>query len=151
MITVKKATFDEAVYIATHLRAIDIKELKAAYGNEPWDAVIKSFDISDWCRVGFIDELPCVLFGIAPSEEEGYGVPWMVATEEIKTINKSIVISNSIKAVRKMEEKYRVLFNYVHPENDVSIRWLKWLGFTVTNLSNEKGLLYFYKGDSQCV
>ena len=153
MIEIRYATDKDINFIATNLRAIDTKELKASYLDGcPYEAVIESAALSDWCKVALVDGFPCVLYGVTPSLEEGAAMPWLVATDDIAKISKRFILANCVRDVAEMGSSYALLFNFVHPENHISINWLKWIGFHVTNTVNENGFIYFYKkGNSLCV
>lgn len=153
MIEIRYATDEDIEFIASNLRVIDTKELKASYlAGCPHEAVIESAALSDWCKVALVDEFPCVLYGVTPSLEKGAAMPWLVATDDIAKIPKRFILANCVSDISEMDSKYALLFNFVHPENHISINWLKWIGFNVTNTTNENGFLYFYKeGNSLCV
>ena len=92
-------------------------------------------------KIGYYNNEPCVLFGVAKSEYGG--IVWMVATEKINEVSKTNVARYSECAVKEIENRFSFLYNYVHKDNAVSINWLSWLGFTVCGEQNE--FLYFYK------
>lgn len=129
-IQVKEATREEVSYIAEHLRAADHAELIAAGYDDPAEAVRQSYDYTDWIRVAIVDGLPAVVWGVSHTDRHGIGSPWMLATDAILEI-RSEFLAGCAAEVERMCAGYRYLFNQVHKDNAVSIRWLKRLGFVV--------------------
>jgi hypothetical protein len=118
-------------YVANNLRAADELELSISRPDVlPAVTVMESFTGSDWCRVVVIDDLPAIVFGLYPSEMEGAGELWMVATDDIVKA-KYQFIKRSKAFVNRMLNDYPYLYNMVHSDNQLSIQWLKYLGFTI--------------------
>ena len=74
------------------------------------------------------DEIAAVAGLLISREDERVGVPWLLATDAAEKVPMSFTrrakdVLNEMHAVRDK------LANYVDVENEVSIRWLKWLGF----------------------
>jgi hypothetical protein len=129
-LTVHTATRLDVDRIAMDLRAADALELRLAGFPDPEQAVRDSFDASRWCKVARADGEPVVLFGIGPGVEPHQGVPWMLATDGIGAIGREFVLQ-SVHELRSMLCDYQLLHNCVHAGNEISIRWLRWLGFNV--------------------
>jgi hypothetical protein len=115
--------------ILPHLRREDINEMRAFSDLDP--AVGLAFSIAN-SRPGYavlIDGEPAALFGAAP-KAGGIGVPWLVGTDEIK--KRPVVFYRVSKSVvEEMRQTYSFLENWVDERNLLSVRWLKWAGFTV--------------------
>lgn len=58
----------------------------------------------------------------------GLGIPWLLGTDDAVR-NKRVFINHSKQALEEMKSICPNLFNFVHEDNTVNIRWLKWLGF----------------------
>jgi len=83
--------------------------------------------------VALIDGTPVAVFGLViPDVLTGHGHPWMLGTVDIDK-NKKLLLVNSRRVVRKMLEICPHLSNQVYTKNHQSIRWLRWLGFTIDN------------------
>ncbi len=111
-------------------RQMDMLEMREAVRMPPQEQVHLSWVNSEKMRwtVWYGDQVACVL-GCA-GEKGKFGVPWLLGTDLSKKVKKAFL--NEIKdCLRIMLKEYRFLINYVHPQNKQSIRWLKWLGFTV--------------------
>jgi hypothetical protein len=54
-------------------------------------------------------------------------------------------IRQSRRYVALMQERFPRLENYVHAGNSLSLRWLKWCGFTIDKEAAQLGGENFYK------
>ena len=119
----------EHAAIAPYLRQQDIDEIHAAC-DWPVDAAIAySIAHSEKGFTALIDEVPCAIFGV------NNGIIWLVATDEIAR-HPVAFFRHSRKIFNKLKEGYTLLENYVHVSNTLSIRWLRWLGFTIETPRN---------------
>lgn len=146
-IQVRPATREDVAYIADHLRAADHAELIAAGYEDPAQAVRDAFDHTDWLHVAVVDGFPAVIWGVSKTDEEGIGSPWMLATDAILAIRAEF-LAGCRGEVDRMRAGYRLLFNQVHKDNDVSIRWLSRLGFKIDPTPTGPGnqFLNFWQG-----
>ena len=146
-IKIVKATREHAFLIGSNLRQADIDELKQFDDTNPLKAVIDSFEGSQICKVVLIDDVPSIILGVGEAEFQGcdYGIPWMLATDRIEKIKRAFV-KGSAKELQAFEALHPKLFNYVHCENALAIRWLEWLGFNVdkSRMHGNFGNLYFF-------
>lgn len=82
-------------------------------------------------RIGKVNGSPVAVIGVSPNSIiTGGGTIWMLGTDGLKDA-KLAVLRHSRAWTQSMLQKYGELSNYVDARNEVSIRWLKWLGFTV--------------------
>ena len=110
--------------ITPYLRKADIDEIYAMTGLPPEVAV--AFSIANTER-GFAVELDnkvVAIFGVSQ------GIIWLVGTDEI-TKHPVIFYRLSKKIFTLLKKGYTYLENYVDTRNKLSLKWLKWLGFTV--------------------
>lgn len=128
---IRPAVPEDVEILAPNLRKADIREIYAAFGLVPKEALITSLELSTHAWAGEIDgELIC-LFGVGPTSMlTGDGSPWMVGTDKIE--KHAILFLRFCKpVVEDMQNTYSVLTNWVDARNKNTIRWLKWLGFTI--------------------
>lgn len=140
-IVIRKAGIEDALFIAEHMRDADKREIQASHGHEPMEAMLICLEQKE-CLAALIGGNPAILFGCSDGGE--YGVPWLLATDQINKIGiRFLMISPSY--VKRWIDRYKLLVNYVHADNTVSIRWLKWLGFTMneTVLVNNERFIRF--------
>lgn len=120
-------------FLAAHLRAQDRAELHAAgWGDDCRRALECSVAKSRWTLVALVDGVPAAIFGcaehgalLAPS-----GVPWMLGTDAVARHGR-VLQREARRYIAAMLQEYPRLFNAVHAENTVSIRWLRRLGFVL--------------------
>lgn len=126
----RPSTEADARFIGAHLRAEDLKEVQLISDLAPPELLEQSRTASVWSRVADAEGVPAMIFGIAPSPIDGWGVPWLLATDQFDAINRRLVRRCHIQ-VKEMHTLFPCLHNIVHHGNQVSINWLRWLGFSI--------------------
>lgn len=131
--TVQKAKLADAWHIAMNLRDEDLEEIKATSADTALRAITRSYFVSTHCWSVYVDGVPCAIFGVAPiSILGGVGSPWMMATADILKVRRQFV-RECRTHVKEMQKLYPRLVNFVDTRNNVSIRWLRWLGFDIND------------------
>lgn len=116
--------------IATNMRSADVKEIWVSHRSLPAKA-LRSGLRSERCWTALINGEPAVMFGVCDkSILTRTGIPWLLATDELMSIKKQF-LTYSKEYIQKSMKGYNVLENHVHVDNKLSIRWLKWIGFTL--------------------
>lgn len=129
MLTVRRATPEDAVDMASRLREADLKEILAVGRSSPEESLLVGLESPDPCYVAVDeDDRPQIIFGTVPSHEHFLGYVWMMATDAIKD-NWVQVLRETKPWVDRIRGHYHVLANAVHADNHVHIRWLRWAGF----------------------
>lgn len=129
MIVLRSAVEDDISEIVSDIRLADVIEM-SALGTTPEKAMIDSLKRSDWALTACVNGVPVCMFGVAPrSVLLGEGVPWMLAANGLERIQRQF-LKTSRPAIDAMLKSYPRLMNFVHAENRVTIRWLRWLGFS---------------------
>jgi len=141
---IRAATKFDAKNMAFRLRQEDAREIRSATGKAPYeilpDCVVpeKTFVL----HVSFSKDYPgslLALFGVCPfPDKERVGIPWMVATP-LLVRHQIYILRNSKKWIDTLAADYDLLINCVDARNEVHIKWLKWCGFTFTQLHAEWG------------
>jgi hypothetical protein len=142
-ILIREATVQDIFYIGDNMREDDIYEIWAAHKTTPRYAAMGCY-LQKECLCVLVDDIPVILFGCA--DNDSFGVPWMLATDDIKKIGIQFILGSQ-EYVNRWFEQYKLLTNYVHAHNKVSIRWLKWLKFNFleTVLVNGEEFIRFEK------
>lgn len=116
------------------IRELDIKELQGVFAGPPLAALLGSIAMSgDRCRKVIDVDTGEVLavYGVAKSDiDAGVGHPWLLLSEN----GQSYVLRfwrKTKKELTAMAEGYKYLINIVSVDSHDSIRFIKWLGFTV--------------------
>ena len=117
-------------HVATNMRQADVDEVKA-FGREPLESLTTGVRLSDLSMCLEIDgDICCILGLVKVSMVNSIGVPWMLGTHAIMDHKREFMKQSQIVLQHVLAESNE-LYNYVHDQNRVSIRWLKWLGFTI--------------------
>lgn len=124
-------TTEMVEFIAKNMRKADADEVWASHRHTPIEALMDGWRVSDRSVVVTVGDEPCVMMGLVIRDIlTGTGVPWLLGTEgAIK--HKRHFIDLVPPVIDEMLSICPRLFNYVHADNKVSIRWLKHIGFTI--------------------
>lgn len=125
-------TPEDLAHLAANLRDQDRAELEAAGWDDYRTALEESVRFSKWTQVAVVDgEVACV-FGCAEygSMLAPDGVPWFLGTELV-TRHRRVLQRWAPRYIGAMLQDYPRLFNAVHADNTVAVRWLRRLGFTL--------------------
>lgn len=135
-IQIIEGSLAHVMQVAHNLRDIDRLELEItgeATGRGPVAAVLHGWSISTYKRVFMADGEPIVVYGVAPSPfGDGDGCPWMVATDSITLVPRAF-LKASRSEIERMRMGWRDLRNATHKDNTVSLQWLRWLGFRISD------------------
>lgn len=122
------------------MRRADLDEVKATSNSDPVTALHRCVKSSDLCATVEANGVPIAVLGLSVLNIlTGIGSPWLLSTEQALN-HKREFLRLSPPVVREMLQLCPTLYNYVHCDNKVSIRWLKWLGFTFSNKPIEYGV-----------
>lgn len=132
-VDIRPATLRDALTLV--LRRADREEVEALSGRNPREVLVESVERSSEAWAGWADGKLVCLFGVVPVSLAGVtGIPWLLGSDDVCGYSKAFLRRNRAY-VRTMLDKFPVLRNVVDARNDVSIRWLKWLGFTFKGAS----------------
>lgn len=149
-VEIREARAEDIAPLAERMRPADRDEVWAAHGHTPEQALQVSLDASTMAWTGLVDGEPVCMFGVGPiSILGGRGAPWLLGTDKIERWPRTF-LRRCRRCVKAMLTVYPTLENFVDDRNEVSKRWLRWLGFemgqTVT-LPNGTGFRYFRMED----
>ena len=126
---VYEPSVDHILDVAENLREADVLEVSLSHNINGREAVIESWAYSDIVRgMATDDGVPCGLCGVV-----GQRI-WMLGTERLTENRKArwqLCVEGRKWVDSCLEELKAPLFNQVYSKNTESIRWLKYLGFTV--------------------
>lgn len=140
--------------IAAGMREADIREVWASDRWRPKEALEKSLLYSAQAWTCLIEDAPAFMWGVSRkgSVFSETGVPWLLGTDAIYRVSREF-LKQSRSYIEKMHEHCPYLENHVHAGNKLSIRWLKWCGFTIESVPvfiNQEAFFRFWR-KSQCV
>lgn len=131
MVEYLKPTDEMVRKIASDMRQSDLEEVWASHRWTPLQAMLKSVEVSDYSTAIVIDGELCGIFGLrVDSYLSGRGLPWMLTSNNMINYKRDFILKTR-PVIDQMMEVVPYLENYVHAKNKLSIRWLKWVGFTV--------------------
>lgn len=117
--------------LAPFVRECDRRELWTGWRHEPAAALRYGLERSTHAWTGFIDFEPVCMFGVVPgSLLGGSGTPWLIGTDAM-VLHQMAFLRRCRPQLVRMQRTYQHLVNYVAADNEASVRWLRWLGFTV--------------------
>lgn len=119
--------------VAENMRQDDIEEVWASHRSLPFDALMTSWKLSNLSSIVEINGELCAMFGVRKMDVlSGRGVPWMLSTNHLVVpANAREFLKGTKSIVAEMLDACPLLQNYVYTKNRLSIRWLKWIGFTI--------------------
>lgn len=132
MIKFRTPSEADMLFLADNLRKIDVRELWLSSRDRPITAIRMGSKISEivLAVVNTKTDKPFAIFGVSSSGISVNGRIWMLATPEIKKYVR-FILEHSKKIVEEIAQNYEVVYNFVHVDNKIALRWLKWCGFTI--------------------
>ena len=126
----------DAKSLAPRLRPADVEEIRVITGASPLQVLLNPFGKPPgMAKVYTIQEEDRVsgMFGVSYSSTLPNGVrigcPWFLCTNGLIQRNFRRLIRVTDQWLEEIGRGYDVLENYVHDENEVHIRWLKYKKF----------------------
>lgn len=121
------------------MRQADRDEVYAASGRSPSDALIFSLRKSSHAWTAVIDGVPEVMFGVGDINIlAGIGAPWLLGTDAVER-HYVAFLRRSVGFRDQLLRRYPTMRNFVDVRNRASIRWLRWLGFTLSDPVEYRG------------
>jgi hypothetical protein len=142
--------------LAPRLCAKDAYEVLSSDGLSPLDALLMSLERSYECNTILRNGEPMGMFGVAYGGDTISGIPWMLTDGDFQGFRKRF-LKEGRQWIGGLKKRHQILFNYVHQENEDSIKWLKWLGFKFMRAIPKYGFgksdtfYEFYLVSDQCV
>lgn len=126
-------------YISENLRTADADEIAATTREDPFWALFESWEGStaSWLILD-LSGLPLGVFGVAPHVVSGLGVAWLIGTPGIEQAALSVGRQTQ-RFVEEMNALYPILWANVDARNELSMRWLEWAGFQVSDANPSFG------------
>lgn len=129
--------------IAKRMREADRIEVHAASGKTPGQALAFSLRKSSIAMTWIIDGRPELMFGVGDLNIlAGVGAPWLLGTDAVLS-HQMEFLRSSVEWRNKLFERYSTLKNFVDVRNEVSVRWLKWLGFSLSDPIEYRGHWFY--------
>jgi hypothetical protein len=121
----------DALELGPRLTPEDRREVEAMSNLDPRMALMEGLVWSAETWTARIDGEVACMWGVRQADVLGWtGVPWMLGSEAVAA-NASTLLRQSRLIVDRWRGMYPVLRNMVDARHHRSIRWLRWLGFTI--------------------
>ena len=141
---IRECTQADIDYVAANMRDADTLEC-TANGLNPIDALAMSVRNSNQYKTFCIKDIVIAIFGICPDpDDKGNGIIWLLGTEHIKKHSKSF-LKSSKKEFMSIMSNYKTATNLIHKDNDLHLRWVKWLGFEVDYYNDRFNMIKYTK------
>ena len=119
------ATKEHIEDIYPTMRKADRIEI-ACMGHEPKESLLTSFEQDDVTLTAIDkDNVPFAMFGVG--QVAGMAYIWLLGTDALLD-NSYNFIKASRKYVQLFTEPYGCVFNFVHKDNELALRWLRFCG-----------------------
>ncbi len=129
-IEIRPSTMDDVEDLIKNMNRDCVLECEAM-GKSPEEAVHQAYRKSDQPYTGLSGGCVGAMFGVAPFALLGNkGRPWMLSTD-IAGKEWLCTARASKRYILNALNKYEELENFVDYRYKLSIRWLRWLGFTI--------------------
>ncbi len=113
------------------MRSADVRECWAANHYAPYDALKHSLYHTNRPLTGLYNGSVMCIWGVGKiTHLSKEGIPWMLTSNLVDTHYREFLMRGK-SLIIDMKKEAVILLNMVDARNRKSIRWLKWLGFTV--------------------
>lgn len=147
-ITVRNSTQEDCFEISRHMRKQSIDEAWQTYRLSPIETTLGFFKKSTFCFTLDRNGFAVAIFGVIPRNMVGdSALIWMICTDGVTGIENTFV-RNSKNFIDLMLGFYPFLYSYVSVDNELSLKWLKYIGATLSEVTpqgiNKKLFHYIY-------
>lgn len=138
MIVIRPASFEDAIWLSSRLRAEDKQEIETGTGRSSQEIVPLSFALSTECytvRRAVGDKLlpdPVAIFGACPdATDPTRGIIWFLGTPDVRLCALSIVRESGYWLNHLSRPYGSGLFNYADSRNSLHLRWCQLTKFSL--------------------
>ena len=127
------STPDDAKFLAPRLRPWDIIEC-LAFGMAPLDIMIRPFyhDLGPLMRTIEIDDEVAAIAGYCP-EDDSTAIVWMLGSYKIEEIDRAFLRVWKEQLQEVVPARYTTLWNWVPVRYELTHRWIRWMGFDISD------------------
>lgn len=150
MICIEKSTPNHAFELAFNMRSQDMIEC-ALSGKTPLESLITPFRYKrDGVQIYSLldnNEVIAMFGAVSAVNKPNHASVWLLGSKKIKKYDYWI-IKRTKKWVDYVSSKYKFVYNVIPKDNLVTIKWLKWIGFTFSDkeiIVKGVKVLYFYR------
>lgn len=124
------ATTEHALYLATHMRAEDRREVWCSDRQMPFTALVMSMQSSEIAMTTLINGQVAAIWGVIASPEPGAFIVWMLSSTVVDRY--PVAFWRACKSeLARLLRHYHVLCNFIDSSHIRAVCWARRLGFTV--------------------
>jgi len=121
-------------FVAANMREIDRREVWEMTGSSPRDAIVRAVSRTEEPFTVTLNDVPTIVCGCTrPHGIRMSAAPWLLGTDDmafaLRAGGTRVRITKDL--VDGWLARAGILENWIAPDNDVAMRWVRWLGFTV--------------------
>lgn len=137
-------------YILDNLRQPDKIECLAVKGENYKEEIFNEIINTDFeCLIGEDDNIPICMGGVWSNDSSNpdVGCAWFLSTEEVSK-HKISLLKHIRRELKKYDNKYFMMYNYIHDSNIEARKWLEPLGFVFGNIKGipkRENQTFFYR------
>lgn len=127
---IRKATKRDAAELSIDLRQEDLDEIQSSHGVDPLEGLLACLKVKNAENYAVVSNDVCIaMFGVCDCPfVPDFGVVWLLSSDKLRTERKRF-IRESREWVQKLNTKYTTIYNWVHPNNWHTLKWLQYCGF----------------------
>ncbi len=130
-VSVHPASAWDMEFVAAHMRVADLREVWASTALPPREALRFSASVSHETWAARLNGVPACIWGLGiGSALTGVARPWLLGTDAIAR-HPARFLRRSRGTVEAWGSRHPLLENWCDARNELSLRWLAWLGFTL--------------------
>lgn len=143
----RPATVDDCAELALTMRRADQVEIALGGSSSPYAALMQGFAYSDAPVAVIGPQGEVAAMGGVVAITPFLGSPWMLAADSLEDL-KWPFLRECKRRLQSLHGQFPALYNQVWEGNTVHIRWLQWLGFTVSETPLDRpNFLPFWKNN----
>lgn len=133
VITVRLPRRSDINAMVENMRPLDRQEIQASSGDDIHEALRRALSISTYRYAAAVDGELAMLGGVTTvSLLGGVGSPWLLGTTLLDRVPGALT-RGCMGYLEGAKKQFPILVNYVDARNVKAIRWLKRLGFTISD------------------
>lgn len=140
MIELRSTRIEDIEAIIPRLRAHDRKTIERL-SLDPVALLRRTFDNGSPMFTATVDDAPVCMWGLEKKSLLSTWMLWMLTTDAIDA-NPVRFLRESRKIVKSLSSAYGTIEGMVDSDFDISIKWLRWLGFREVRQGDFKLMRY---------
>lgn len=129
IVEIREANLTDIYSLAPRLREQDRREVWASHHLQGEAALLLSYFQSEYSFVAVCDGQVNAMWGVSKLKDKPGALIWFLGSDVVAEYPVKVFRAGR-RFVQQALERYGYLENYVDARNELSISWIKWLGFS---------------------